>query len=60
MDWIKKQDTINHVSFSEEFYVADGRLKEIDAQLQANVRVCSGLGTPLLMCTFSLPQLLLP
>ena len=49
---------MDHASFSEEFYFADGRLKEVDAQ--ANARVCSGLGTSLLMCTFSLPQLLLP
>ena len=49
---------MNHVSFSEEFCVANGRLKEVD--VQANAWVCSGLGTPLLMCTFSLPQLQLP
>ena len=32
---------MSHVSFSEECYVADGRIKEFDAQ------VCPGLAMPL-------------
>ena len=33
------------MSFLEEYYVADGRAKEVD------VRVCLGLATPLLLVT---------
>ena len=32
---------MNHVSFSKEYYVVDGRAKEVDA------RVCPGLATAL-------------
>ena len=36
---------MNHVSFSEEYYVADGRAKEVDAW--ASARICLGLAMPL-------------
>ena len=32
---------MSHVRFSEEFYVGDGRIKKVDAQ------VCQGLAVPL-------------
>ena len=34
------QDTVNHVSFSEEYYVAEGRVKEVDHDIWVNAQVC--------------------
>ena len=39
------QGTMNHKSFSEEYYVAEGRVKEVNAWISA--QVCPGLATPL-------------
>ena len=39
------QDTMNHVSFSEEYYVIDGGAKEV------NARVFPSLNTPLPLVT---------
>ena len=41
------QDTMNYVSFSEEYYVAEGRVKEVDYDVWVNAQVCPSLVTPL-------------
>ena len=42
------QGTMNHMSFSEEYYVAEGRVKEVDVRISA--QVCPGLATPQDIC----------
>ena len=39
------------MTFSKEYYVVDGRAKEVDAQ--GNSQVCPGLATPLAANTLS-------